>query len=154
MLCHGQKDRQIMRRLLTLLATVMVLVGLIAAPAAADKPAEIGPITNGPFTDTDPCTDDPMEVTITFTVFAHEGHNNNYVDRLGERTGSTDSGYVLIGGHDNFRENNNGVSAGFRDVWRNPDNGDKMQATGRLRVVGSSAVIDSFDLRCVGGPTV
>jgi hypothetical protein len=36
MLCHGQKDRQIMRRLLTLLATVMVLVGLMAAPAVAD----------------------------------------------------------------------------------------------------------------------
>jgi hypothetical protein len=95
-----------------------------------------------------------MEVTFTFTVFAHEGHNNNYVERLGERTGSTDSGYVLIGGHDNFRANKNGVSAGFKDVWRNPDSGDKMQATGRLRVVGSSAVIDSFDLRCVGGPTV
>jgi hypothetical protein len=154
MLCHGQKDRQIMRRLLTLLATVMVLVGLIAAPAAADEPAEIGPFTDGPFSDFNPCTGDPMEVTITFTVFVHEGHNNNFVVRLGERTGSTDSGYVLIGGHDNFRENNNGVSAGFRDVWRNPDNGDKMQATGRLRVVGSSAVIDSFDLRCVGGPTV
>jgi hypothetical protein len=36
MLWHGQKDRQIMRRLLTLLATVMVLVGLMAAPAGAD----------------------------------------------------------------------------------------------------------------------
>jgi hypothetical protein len=141
--------------LLTLLATVMVLMGLIAAPAAADEPAEIGPITNGPFSGfNDPCTGDPMLVTITFTVFAHEGHNNNYVERLGERTGSTDGGYVLIGGHDNFRANKNGLSAGFKDVWRNPDSGDKMQATGRLRVVGSSAVIDSFDLRCVGGPTV
>jgi hypothetical protein len=153
MLWHGQKERQIMRRLLTLLATVMVLMGLIAAPAAADKPFVDGPFTAGPFTDIDPCTGDPMEVTITFTVFVHEGHNNNFVIRFGDRSGSTDTGYVLLGGHDNFREDNNGVSASFKDVWRNSENGDKMQATGRLREVGSSAVIDSFDLRCVGGPT-
>jgi hypothetical protein len=143
-----------MRRLLTLLATLIVLIGLIAAPAAADKPAEIGPITNGPFPNIDPCTGDLIEVTMTFTVFVHEGHNNNFVLQVGERTGSTNSGYVLIGGHNNFRANNNGESASFKDVWSNPDNGDKMQATGRFRIVGSSAVIDGFDLRCVGGPTV
>jgi hypothetical protein len=153
MLWHGQKERQIMRRLLTLLATVTVLMGLIAAPASADKPLVDGPIINGPFTDTDPCTGNDMEITINFTVFVHVGHNNNFVIRFADRSGSTDTGYVLLGGHDNFRENNNGVSASFKDVWRNPDSGDKMQATGRLRIVGSSAVIDSFDLRCVGGPT-
>lgn len=141
-----------MRRALILLATAMILIGLIAAPAAADRPTEIGPITNGPFPDIDPCTGDPMMVTINFTVFVHEGHKSNFVVRLGERSGSTDTGYVLIGGHDNGRENKNGESGSFKDVWRNPDNGDKMQAAGRFRDVGNSAVIDTFDLRCVGGP--
>jgi hypothetical protein len=142
-----------MRRSLTLLATVMVLIGLIAAPAAADKPTVIGPITNE-FSDFDPCTGDEMGITITFTVFEHQGHNHNFVGRLGERTGETSNGYVLIGGHDNFQGNENGASGGFKDVWRNPDNGNKMQATGKFRVVGNSAFVDSFDLRCVGGPTV
>ena len=132
----------------------MVLVGLMAAPAAADKPAEFGPFTDGPFQGFDPCTGLEMDVEITFTVFVHEGHNNNFVNRFGERTGETSSGYVLVGGHDDYRDNNNGASASFKDVWRNPENGNKLQATGRLRMVGNSAGIDSFDIRCVGGPTI
>ena len=132
----------------------MVLVGLMAAPAAADKPAEFGPFTDGPFQDFDPCTGLEMDVEITFTVFAHEGHNNNFVIRFGERTGETSSGYVLVGGHDNFRANTGGEFGSFKDVWRNPENGDTMQAAGRFRMVGNAPVVDSFDLRCVGGPTI
>lgn len=130
----------------------MVLIGLVAAPAAADPPTVIGPITDE-FSDIDPCTESPMDVSITFTFFDHVGHNQNFVGRIGERTGETSNGYVLIGGHDNFRANENGASGSFKDVWRNPDNGNKIQAAGKFRVVGNSAFVDSFDLRCVGGGT-
>lgn len=142
-----------MRRSLTLLATVMVLIGLVAAPAAADKPEVFGPFTNE-FSDFDPCTGRLMDISITFKAFGHEEHNNNFVGRLGERTGFTNTGYILVGGHDNVRENKNGESSGFKDVWRNPDNGDKIQATGRFLLVKGTVVIDRFDLRCVGGPTI
>ena len=141
-----------MRRSFTLLATVMILVGLMAAPAAADKPTESPYLDE--FTDVDPCTGLEMDVTVMGTFFDHVGHNNNFVGRIGERTGFTSAGYVLVGGHDNFRAKEHGVSGSFKDVWRNPDSGDKMQATGKFRVVGNSAVIDSLDLRRVGGPTV
>jgi len=140
-----------MRRSLTLLATVAILIGLVAAPAAADKPTEIPYLDE--FTDFDPCTGEEMDVTVEGTIFLHE-HKNNLVHRLGERTGSTSSGYVLIGGHDNFRENNNGVYVSFKEVWRNPGNGDKMQTTMRFRLVGNAPVVGSLDLRCVGGPTI
>lgn len=153
MLRGGAERQANMRRSLTLLATVMVLVGLVAAPAAADKPTVLGPFTNE-FSDFDPCTGEEMDIELTFTVFEHQGHNNNFVVRLGERTGETSAGYILVGGHDGFRANTGGEFGSFKDVWRNPENGDKIQATGRFRMVGNSRVIDSFDLRCVGGPTI
>ena len=56
----GQIGRQDMRRSLTLLAAVMVLIGLIAAPAAADKPTVATPPPDV-FTDIDPCTGDEMD---------------------------------------------------------------------------------------------
>ena len=141
-----------MRRSFTLLATVMILVGLMAAPAAADKPTESPYLDE--FTDVDPCTGLEMDITVMGTFFDHVGHNNNFVGHIGERSGFTSSGYVLVGGHDNFRAHRNGVSGTFKDVWRNPDNGDKMQATGRFLEVKGAVVIDRFDLRCVGGPTI
>jgi hypothetical protein len=76
------------------------------------------------------------------------------IERIGEKSGTTSNGYVLIGGHDNFPANNGGASGSYKDVWRNPDNGNKMQAAGKFRAVGNSAFIDTFELRCVGGPTV
>lgn len=140
-----------MRRSLMLLATVMVLIGLVAAPAAADQPVQDGPFQEV-FVDVDPCTGGLMEVTLNFTFFGHPGHNNNFVGRV-VTTGSTDSGYV-VKGHESFVQNNNGVRRGFKAMGRNPETGDKMQVTSRFRMVGNSPVIDSFDLRCVGGPAI
>ena len=142
-----------MRRLLTLLVTVVVLIGLMAAPAAADQPTVFGPFTDGPFPDTDPCTGLEMFVTINLTFYDHIGHGNNFVGRA-DKTGTTSSGYVMVGGHDNFQANNNVVIGSFKDVWRDPVDGTKIQATGRLRIAGNSMVIDEFDLRCVGAPTI
>ena len=76
-----------MRRLLTLLATVTVLIGLVAAPAAADPPTEAPFEAN--FSDIDPCTGLEMDITVMGTFFDHLGHDNNFVCRIGERTGFT-----------------------------------------------------------------
>ena len=141
-----------MRRSLTLLATVMVLVGLMAAPAAADKPTVVGPFTDV-FTDADPCNGVLQEITLNITLFEHQSHENNFVGRS-VLTGTTDAGYVMTGHHETFVANKTGVRTNFKDVWRNPDTGDKFQATGSFRVVGNSPVVDSFNLRCVGGPTI
>ena len=141
-----------MRRSLMLLAAVMVLIGLVAAPAAADKPVQLGPFQEV-FVDVDPCTGELMEVTLNFTFFEHSGHNNNFVG-LVVTTGSTDSGYVLTGHNELLVQNKNGVSYGRKYVGRNPETGDMMQATAKFRMVGNSPVIDSFDLRCVGAPTI
>jgi len=141
-----------MRRSLTLLVTVVVLIGLMAAPAAADEPTVFGPFTDV-FPDTDPCTGFEMLVTINVTLYDHIGHNNNFVGRA-DKTGTTSSGYVMVGGHDNFQANNNVVIGSFKDVWRDPDDGTKIQATGKFRIAGNSMFIDEFNLRCVGAPTI
>jgi hypothetical protein len=140
-----------MRRSLMLLATVMVLVGLMAAPAAADKPTQIGPFQDV-FVDADPCNGTLQEITLNITLFEHQ-HKNNFVGRS-VLTGSTDAGYILTGHHETFVQNKNGERVNFKDMWRNPVTGDKMHATGSFRMVGNSPVVESFDLRCVGGPTI
>lgn len=141
-----------MPRRITFLAVVALLIGVMAAPASADRPTVFGPFTNT-FTDVDPCTGLLQAVTVTITFNDHEDHNNNFVGRA-ETTGTTDAGYVMIGGHDQFVANENGVRGSFKDVWRNADSGDKMQASSKLRIVGNAMVIDEFELRCVGGPTI
>ncbi|MEA2058759.1 MAG: hypothetical protein U9O63_08560 [Actinomycetota bacterium] len=141
-----------MHRRLAILATVTVLIGLVAAPAAADNPSAFGPFTF-PIDGVDPCTGSPHQITLEFVVFAHEGHKNNFVERL-EMSGSTDSGYVLVGGHNNFVANNNVVTSGFKEVWSNPETGAKYQATGKFKITGNGAVVDEFALRCVGAATI
>lgn len=140
-----------MRRSLMLLAAVMVLIGLVAAPAAADKPVQLGPFQEV-FVDVDPCTGELMEGTLNLTFFEHPGHNNNFVGRI-VYTGSTDSGYILKG-HETFVPNKNGVRLRFNVMGRNPETGDKMQRTRTFRMVGNSPEIFSVDLRCVGAPTI
>ena len=134
------------------LAVVLALMMAIAVPAAADPPTVFGPFTDT-FTDLDPCTGLDQEVTITITFYDHESHNNNFVGRA-NATGTTDTGYVMVGSHNGFRANNNVVIGSFKDVWRNPDTGAKFHAAGQLRIAGNSIVIDEFNLRCIGAPTL
>jgi hypothetical protein len=134
-----------------LLAAVMVLIGLGAAPAAADKPVQLGPFQEV-IVDVDPCNGGLMEFTLNLTFFEHQEHNNNFVGRIAV-TGSTDSGYILKG-HDRLVQNQNGVRRALKVMGRNPETGDMLQVTPKFRMVGNSPVIDSFDLRCVGAPTI
>ena len=143
-----------MRRSLTLLTVVVVLIGLIAVPAAADPPT-IEPQEPFTFTAVDPCTGFEHDITVTITFFDHLGHNNNAVLRDTDRIGSTTSGYELLGGQFHLVDV---FDTGFRlsqtDVWRNPDTGDMYQFHGKVRVVGNAAIVDEFSLRCLSGPTI
>ena len=142
-----------MRRLFTLLAAVAVLVGLMAAPAAADPPTVFTIPPPTPFLDPDPCTGLDHLITFNVTLHEHQGHSDNFVARA-EVTGFTSSGYVLIGGHDNFQANNNVLTGSFKEMWRNPVDGSKFQASGTFRITGNGIVVNEFELRCVGAPTL
>ena len=141
-----------MHRRLTLLMTIVLLIGLMAAPAAADRPATFGPFADG-FVGTDPCTGLEHVGTLEFTIYAHEGHSNNFLGRV-ETTGTTDSGYVMIGGHNVFQENDNVFVSSFDEIWRNPDSGAMYKTTSVFRITGNGIVVDTFDLRCIGGATI
>ena len=140
------------KRLMTSLAAGALMAAMLPGVASADKPTVYGPFTDT-FTDFNPCTGEEMEVTLTFTFYDHEGHKNNFVGRA-ELTGSTSEGHVLIGGHDRVSAGPNGVSASFKDVWRNPDNGEKFQVSGKFRERGNAPVVEEFAMRCVGAPTI
>jgi hypothetical protein len=141
-----------MHRRLTLLMTVVLLIGLMAAPAAADKPAIIGPFADG-FVGTDPCTGLEHVGTLELTFYVHGGHPNNFGGRV-ELTGTTDSGYVMIGGSNVFQENDNVFVSSFNEIWRNPDSGAMYEASSVFRITGNDIVVDTFDLRCIGGATI
>jgi hypothetical protein len=40
------------------------------------------------------------------------------------------------------------------EMWRNPVDGSKIQASGTFRITGDGIVVDEFELRCVGAPTL
>lgn len=146
-----KEDREM--RSITRLLVAAVLIGLIATPAAADVPTVDGPYTDV-FGDIDPCTGTEHEITFTVTFFDHLGHNNSLIFRDINRSGSTDSGYVLTGGQLHVVANPNASLFNFIDVWRNPDTGSKMQARGTFRLAGNSPVVEEFTLRCIGAPTI
>ena len=127
------------------------MVFAFAVPASTDKPVVE---TFGPFTETDidPCTGKLHNLTFTVTIYDHF-HRNNIVTKI-DKEAFTDSGYVLVGGAHKITENKSVFFINYRDVWRNPDTGAKMQATGQVRFAGNSPVIENFTLRCVGAPTI
>ena len=59
-----------------------------------------------------------------------------------------------MGAEGTFVANNNVVTSGFKEVWRNPETGAQYQATGKFKITGNGAVVDEFALRCVGAPTI
>ena len=140
-----------MRRSLIILAAAAVLLGVMAVPAAADKPV-VTVIPEFTVTDIDPCTGLFHELTFNVTIYDHV-HKNNAVTKI-DKEGTTDSGYVLVGGSHRIVGNNNVFTINYKDVWRNPDTGAKMDAIGKVRFAGNSPVVESFELRCIGAPTI
>jgi hypothetical protein len=141
-----------MRRVLTTLATIAILVGATAIPALADPTTTLVSFTNV-YSDSDPCNGSTQVFTLNVTVTAHIGHNNNFVGRS-FMTGTTDAGYIMTNHHETYVNNTGGERAHFKDVWRNPENGDKMEVSGAIRYVGNSAEIYEAVYRCVGAPTI
>jgi hypothetical protein len=151
-----------MRRSLTLLATVAILMGLVAAPASADKPTEFTvelqfPRDNPDFLVNDPCTGKDMVVDVQLVIREHQGHKNNLVAHI-KGYGTTSSGYVLSGSPEHLMvkgdpANPDLVVSGFSDMWTNP-NGDKMHMKSVFILRNGVIQVDIFESKCVGGPTI
>lgn len=123
-----------MRRTLTLLTTVAILIGLVAAPAAADKPIPINfdePTIFG----VNPCTELPHEIQLRFEGYEHF-HQNNYVRSGAFSSGSTSDGYVMDHGREHWvisdSHNNHSLNVTFHNTWSN-DGGSKFAVTGIWR---------------------
>ena len=153
-----------MRRTLTLLVTVVILIGLVAAPAAADKPTEwrldlYFDADNPGLPLNDPCTGESMGyIDVYLIIRDHLGHKNNMTG-IAKGYGTTGSGYVLSGSPDHLMIIGDPwvdglVTSPFSDMWTNPDTGAKMHMRGIFVMKDGVVRVDKFSSRCVGGPTI
>jgi hypothetical protein len=136
-----------MKRLITICVLTSSLLALAAAPASADPPTQIGPLTET-FQDVNPCTGSAQTGTLVVTFYVHS--QDGVTVARAERTLSTSSGfvgtgtssYVLNGKVEIFR---------FADILSN-DAGDRIRARSVVVVdLSTGAVrVDSFDLTCLG----
>jgi hypothetical protein len=118
-----------------------------AAPAGADAPTQVGPVTET-FADVNPCTGLAQTGTLVVTFYVHS--EDGRIVARGDRTLSTSSrfvgtgtsSYVLNGEIEMFR---------FTDILSN-DAGDRIRARSVVVVDLSTgtARVDSFDLTCLG----
>ncbi len=120
-------------------------VGLISSPVSADKPFEFS--NSDTFSDINPCTGTPMEVTIESVGRVHI-HGDNEIVHV-SKTGTTDDGYVMKHGVQSFVFNGNVARGSFTDNWTNAD-GSKFKAQGVFVAKEDGVVVDRFTLRCVG----
>jgi len=129
--------------------TLLMSIGL-ALPAAADPP--VTDTFSVTFDDLNPCspTGEFHEVTINFEDRIHF-HQNNFV-LTSKRTGTTDSGFVMVNGTEHIVETQNVFAAGFTDVWSNPTTGERFIASGTFVFNGNTGTVqvDDFSLRCLG----
>jgi glycerol kinase len=174
----GAEGERLMRRPLTLLATVAILIGLVAAPAAADKPTEQTVTINSEdegFEIWDPCTGEPMHDEIVWTAATHE-HINNIVETA-KVTGYTYTytgvgdeivaGYIMSPSSDTTVINSGSdvLMSVYNKRWSNPTTGDRMH-TSRVIVITNFTGLDTdywlnWDIKiwtsrswCTSGPTV
>ena len=135
---------------LAVLTTLMVCG--FGSHAFADKPAAFS--FSVTFTDLNPCTGTPHDITIFLDVYEHQEHNNNFVGRV-VRTGFTSDGFEMFAGGERFILNNNVVVSSFRDMWRSED-GRMFTANGRfmLNFNQGQVKVDRFELRCIGDDTI
>lgn len=141
-----------MRQSLTVLAVVLAVFGLMAAPAMADRPlVETEEETFGGF---NPCTEQDNEVTVIWETRIHDHGHNSVV--TAKTTGTTDDGFVLKGVE---REIDSEIVEGtgifhfsFKDVWRNPTTGEAYIVHLTLVIDASTDVwrVENFSERCLG----
>jgi hypothetical protein len=136
-----------MKRWVTSFALAASLVLVVAAPASADPPVQMGPFVDT-FEDVNPCTDQVHTVTIaaTFSVHFHDDRVVAHADR----TLSTSSGFSGTG-TSSFVDNGRIEMFRFTDILSN-DAGDRIRAKGVFVVDLSTGTVrvDTFELSCLG----
>lgn len=144
-----------MRRSLTLLATIAILIGLVAAPAAADEPSTQVKTYVDPDA-WDPCNGESMVETIDVVSAVHK-HKNNIIETA-KATGSTSNGYELLRSPDIVVERADFIMTTYNKRWINTTSGDRMH-TSRVVVIkidGSDWDFKVWSPRawCTSGPTI
>lgn len=137
--------RSVSRLLLALLCGALLAVSIGAPSALAERPVELE--VTQVFPDINPCTSEPMLVTIHLSIREQIKDNGNVVVHV-SRTGSTDDGYVMDHGVESFVFNGNVVRAALTDTWRS-DDGSHFKAQGVFVATEDGPLVDRFRLRCV-----
>ena len=132
------------------MATVAILIGLVAAPAAADKPIPFS-LVEDPIVEVNPCTGLENVTYITFEGYEHV-HRNNYV-RSGSFSGYTSDGYSMDQGREHWVINdshtNHTLNVTFHNTWSN-DEGSKYAVTGIWRWdFDTDENRFDFNIRCI-----
>jgi hypothetical protein len=144
-----------MRRLAISVLAALLLVGLVAAPAAADPPRW--------FTDsevipdfTNPCTGLEQTLNLTIEGYRHDSHDknqNNFIYKVvvtgfatDEETG-VENGWVIERGREHFMWNDiHRVVATFHHIWRN-DEGSKYTVNGVWLFNADTGEEERWDVR-------
>lgn len=135
-----------MKKLITAAALTVAAVGLGSSPASADAPIEFPDSLE--FPDTDPCSGDPMFVTIDLDIKAHLGHPKNNVFII-DFDPSTDTGYTSGGaGREIVVVAENFIVDVSTDMLTNAE-GDRVKVNFRLVVNPNGVAVETLDLRCV-----
>jgi hypothetical protein len=131
-------------RLVVGLLSVLALA--FAVPAAADRPTPIEFVDV--FPDVNPCTGDPMTVTIVTRGFEHS-HGSRFVFH-GERTVTTSDGFVGRG-TESVVNNGQVFRARLADIMRNTS-GDRFRARGVFvfDISTETVRVERFELTCLG----
>ena len=132
-----------MKRLVVGLLTLTALA--FAVPAAADPPTVVQ--FEDVFPDVNPCTDEPMMVTIKTTAFIHEHDAGEVVHA--KRTITTSDGFVGRG-TESFVDNGQIVRFRFSDMMANAS-GDRFRARGGFvyDISTDTVRVDRFQLTCL-----
>lgn len=133
-----------MRRTLTMLAVMIMTLGVVAAPALAD--GEFTFTDTDTFEDVNPCSGETITITIEFLVQIHE-HPDDFSVRV-RRTGSTSDGFIMAHGSETFSAVDGVEQGEFMDPWNNPATGDKFVAQGRFLAIDGEVVFEDFRLEC------
>ena len=133
-----------MMRLVVGLLSVVALT--FAVPAAADPPTAF-PIEEV-FPNVNPCTGNPMTVTLVGTAFVH--FHDSRVVAIGHRTITTSDGFAGRG-TDTFVANGQIEMIRITDIMTNAS-GDRFSLRGVFVVDRSSETVrvDRFELTCLG----
>jgi hypothetical protein len=123
-----------------------VLALAFAVPAAADPPSPIEFVDV--FPDVNPCTGDPMTVTITTTGLEHS-HGSRVVFHSA-RTITTSDGFVGRG-TESFVDNGQVIRARLADIMRNTS-GDSFRARAVFvfDISTDTVRVERFELTCLG----